>query len=296
MADCWKVLGIPPGSDETILRQKWLELVKQHHPDRGRSPEQIRRRTNTTAQLNWAYDEAQRQIRAGVPAQSARSSNASPHRQEGRAGEPRKTAENPSARPQRQEGRTGGSPSTSPSRPSGFRWESILVPVFLVLLVLAVNAVGNYPGRVAGWVNSLAGWSPVGIGEDLATWGKGLLGAAMLVVLTVLLDLVVCFLAVAKILEWMDLDRFLFKVWWLAIVLLNPIVVAIFLGRPDREFDAGLRALLSWTPIAIIAWTVPAILFVSSHPKFPPCSQLIFPPPREHEESDDGAVSRTGDG
>lgn len=57
---CWHILGIKPTSDLRIIRKAWLELIKIHHPDTVHTPEQKRKFTILCAEINNAYEDAQR--------------------------------------------------------------------------------------------------------------------------------------------------------------------------------------------------------------------------------------------
>lgn len=52
-ADCWGVLGIPRGSSKDRVTERYRELAREHHPDRGGN-------TETMARINVAYEEALR--------------------------------------------------------------------------------------------------------------------------------------------------------------------------------------------------------------------------------------------
>jgi curved DNA-binding protein CbpA len=40
--DLFRQLGVPPLASEEVIRQRWLELAKRHHPDAGGNPERFR--------------------------------------------------------------------------------------------------------------------------------------------------------------------------------------------------------------------------------------------------------------
>ena len=50
-ADCWDVLGVPRGTQAERINERYRELARQHHPDRGGDSE-------TMARINAAYREA----------------------------------------------------------------------------------------------------------------------------------------------------------------------------------------------------------------------------------------------
>jgi hypothetical protein len=50
-ADCWTILGVPNGAARETVQERFRELARQHHPDRGGNPE-------TMARINAAYHEA----------------------------------------------------------------------------------------------------------------------------------------------------------------------------------------------------------------------------------------------
>ena len=50
--DDWRVLGLEPGASAAEARERWLDLVKQLHPDRHGDPAAARR----LAEVNAAYD------------------------------------------------------------------------------------------------------------------------------------------------------------------------------------------------------------------------------------------------
>lgn len=47
--DPYRTLGVSPMDSEATVRERYLELARTHHPDRGGSPEQMR-------QINDAYE------------------------------------------------------------------------------------------------------------------------------------------------------------------------------------------------------------------------------------------------
>ena len=59
-ADPYKVLGVTRDDDDDIIRKKWIELNKEHHPDnliaKGMPKEFINRSNDELASINLAYD------------------------------------------------------------------------------------------------------------------------------------------------------------------------------------------------------------------------------------------------
>jgi hypothetical protein len=49
LGDPYKTLGIEPGVSDGAVRERYLQLARTHHPDRGGQPEQMRR-------INDAYE------------------------------------------------------------------------------------------------------------------------------------------------------------------------------------------------------------------------------------------------
>jgi hypothetical protein len=66
-AEAAALLGVPPGCSLDVARGAWLRLVRQHHPDLARDPEDAARRTRRTAALNaaWQVLQAERGGSAG---------------------------------------------------------------------------------------------------------------------------------------------------------------------------------------------------------------------------------------
>lgn len=56
--DCWTVLGISRTCDQQLIKSAYRQLVKKHHPDLGRNPEDIRKRTLKLVAINSAYQRA----------------------------------------------------------------------------------------------------------------------------------------------------------------------------------------------------------------------------------------------
>jgi hypothetical protein len=52
-ADCWSVLGLQRGASRDVISERYRELARQHHPDRGGDHAQM-------ARVNAAYQEAMR--------------------------------------------------------------------------------------------------------------------------------------------------------------------------------------------------------------------------------------------
>jgi len=59
-ADPYKILGVTRDDDDDIIRKKWIELNKEHHPDnliaKGMPKEFINRSNDELASINLAYD------------------------------------------------------------------------------------------------------------------------------------------------------------------------------------------------------------------------------------------------
>ena len=59
-ADPYKILGVTRDDDDDIIRKKWIELNKEHHPDnliaKGMPKEFINRANDELASINLAYD------------------------------------------------------------------------------------------------------------------------------------------------------------------------------------------------------------------------------------------------
>ena len=59
-ADPYKILGVTRDDDDNIIRKKWIELNKEHHPDnlmaKGMPKEFINRANDELASINLAYD------------------------------------------------------------------------------------------------------------------------------------------------------------------------------------------------------------------------------------------------
>ena len=59
-ADPYKILGVTREDDDNIIRKKWIELNKEHHPDnlmaKGMPKEFINRSNDELASINLAYD------------------------------------------------------------------------------------------------------------------------------------------------------------------------------------------------------------------------------------------------
>jgi hypothetical protein len=49
--DCWQVLGLPPGCPRTTITDRYRDLARAHHPDRGGDPALM-------AAINAAYQQA----------------------------------------------------------------------------------------------------------------------------------------------------------------------------------------------------------------------------------------------
>jgi curved DNA-binding protein CbpA len=54
MKDPWEVLGLSPAADDAVVRQRYLELVRQHPPERD--PERF-------AEIHGAYEELRNPMR-----------------------------------------------------------------------------------------------------------------------------------------------------------------------------------------------------------------------------------------
>ena len=59
-ADPYKILGVTRDDDDDIIRKKWIELNKEHHPDnliaKGMPKEFVNRSNDELASINLAYD------------------------------------------------------------------------------------------------------------------------------------------------------------------------------------------------------------------------------------------------
>ena len=59
-ADPYNILGVTRDDDDDIIRKKWIELNKEHHPDnliaKGIPKEIINRSNDELASINLAYD------------------------------------------------------------------------------------------------------------------------------------------------------------------------------------------------------------------------------------------------
>ena len=64
-SDPYKVLGVNRDDDDSIIRKKWIELSKEHHPDnliaKGMPKEFIDQSNEELASINLAYDKIKKQ-------------------------------------------------------------------------------------------------------------------------------------------------------------------------------------------------------------------------------------------
>ena len=64
-SDPYKVLGVKRTDDEETIKNAWIKLTKEHHPDnlvaKGMPPEFIEQATKETSSINAAYDKINKQ-------------------------------------------------------------------------------------------------------------------------------------------------------------------------------------------------------------------------------------------
>lgn len=53
--EAWATLGLHPSASPEQVRAAWHALVQAHHPDRGRTPDEVAERTRRLAEINAAY-------------------------------------------------------------------------------------------------------------------------------------------------------------------------------------------------------------------------------------------------
>ena len=70
-ADPYQTLGVRPGISDGALRERYLELARQHHPDRGGDADAMRRVNDAYEQV--LADREGRRLRAGHGSSAGRS-------------------------------------------------------------------------------------------------------------------------------------------------------------------------------------------------------------------------------
>ena len=64
-SDPYKVLGVKRTDDEETIKNAWIKLTKEHHPDnlvaKGMPPEFIEQAKKETSSINTAYDKINKQ-------------------------------------------------------------------------------------------------------------------------------------------------------------------------------------------------------------------------------------------
>lgn len=67
MDNAWAVLGIPRGSSKERIRARYMELVRENHPDRFRAqPLLYQQKEYVMARINEAYTTLMNQVEAGA--------------------------------------------------------------------------------------------------------------------------------------------------------------------------------------------------------------------------------------
>ena len=66
LRDPWTILGLAPGTPWDAVRTRYVQLIRQHHPDRyADNPDEQRRQEELTKDIIWAYHELEkRQLKA----------------------------------------------------------------------------------------------------------------------------------------------------------------------------------------------------------------------------------------
>lgn len=226
--DPWKTLDVRPSSTVQEIRRSWLRLVKKHHPDRGKSPEERRRRTIRTAQLNWAYEEALREKNASME-----------------NGRWQFTEE---AEPRR--------PNVAPEPPAS-SWVDNFVAGFVVLLILLLSVVGVPSAMEAGldWIDALKAGNPVKILvlAILSILAGGFMGFFLLGTLdAVLYGAVFWALSNTRFLKYHA------KVAWCLMLLVNGLIV---FNLHLYQGSSGSNQAYATMAQYITAFSIPAWLF-----------------------------------
>lgn len=243
MESCWRVLGISPTADAASVRAAYHKLILQHHPDRGRTPEAVRKRTVRCARVNAAYTEA-RAIASQMHA------NQQPNYQEEPSGIRIRRAR---ARPRAEPPRTATLPQPM--------WRSISTVIGSLLGLTIGLSIVAFLFFAADGIRTLAPFHPIRIAfMTTITAGVGLLVGVLVVGL---IDAFIILGVLQLIFSRLHLEKYEAKIAWLLIVALNVVLVTAgpfslafseSIDPLDWFYGAVFKALIAGTVPMGLAW------------------------------------------
>lgn len=224
-SDCWTVLGISRTSDQQLIKSAYRQLVKKHHPDLGRNPEDIRKRTLKLVAINSAY---QRALKEAIILSGGTSSQT--------------IAE-----------------QVIPSKPSStrFDWATVLSVILCIifgfLILIGIRVFGD-------WVSSRPDTDPIRLLVGLvAMIMVGIFFASIVGLFDVFIASIACCVS-----EMIGLEKYANKIAWLTIVIAHTAALAIFFpqmefGSSNKHMPPAFGVIF----LMIVFYLFPLLLFLN---------------------------------
>jgi len=226
--NCWKVLKLSPGVDLDALKARRRELIRKYHPDLAQTPERRRRFTIKAAEINVAYDDAVKQVRASGHASGVIRTSAS-----------------------------ASTPHSAITPVATWLWKAAAACGVILLIAFGQIALKSGVESTVEWVGSLGNSNPLRVGAFLFVSVAG--GLLMGLLLTVVPDLI-AFRVVSAALP-RGVKRYSDKIGFLAVVTLNTFIFSWLSGahaystpRSGVYFAISRVVAAYWVPSMVVWW------------------------------------------